>query len=159
MKNEHGNVGVILGSKDIRGHFERIQGFADNLEKHAPNMRIVEVKENHDDDIESFFVTKEMLAQHPEIDGLYIASAGVYGACRAVMQLGLEKKLTIISSDSVPMTAKLIRDGVISASICQQPFTQGSKPLQILFDYIITKEKPETDIFFTDIEIKIRENL
>ncbi|GAP41464.1 LacI family DNA-binding transcriptional regulator [Flexilinea flocculi] len=159
MKNGHGNIGVVLGSKDIRGHYERIQGFADILEKYAPDMRIIEVQENHDDDIESFYVTKEMLAHHPEIDGLYIASAGVYGACRAVMQLGLEKKLTIISSDSVPMTVKLIRDGVIDASICQQPFTQGSKPLQILFDYIISQKKPETDIFFTDIEIKIRENL
>ena len=122
-------------------------------------MKIVATVENHDDDFESFAVTKALFAAHPEIDALFLAAAGVYGACRAVEDLHLAKKLKIISFDCVPSTQKLLREGVITATIAQQPIKQGSKPLDILFDYLGMDIKPEIEHYYTNIEIKIRENL
>lgn len=153
------NVGIITGSRDVLCHTERVTAFTQSLAKHCPNVKIVATVENHDDDFESFAVTKALFAAHPEIDALFLAAAGVYGACRAVEDLHLAKKLKIISFDCVPSTQKLLREGVITATIAQQPIKQGSKPLDILFDYLGMDIKPEIEHYYTNIEIKIRENL
>lgn len=153
------NVGIIIGSPLVLCHSERMSGFTDYVEKHFPNIHIVDKAVNNDDDLDSFSVTKSMLENHPEINALFMAAAGVYGACRAVKALGLAGKLTIICCDTVATTCELVREGVVAATIAQQPFTQGAKPLDILFDYLGMGLSPEKEFFHTKIEIKIKENL
>lgn len=152
------NVGIIVGSMDILCHSERVNGFKQSLANYS-EINIVDIIENYDDDFISFEVTKALLDIHPEIDSLYLASAGVYGACRAVKSANLDKKLKIISYDCVPTTKLLIEDGTIDATITQQPDVQGSKPLSILFDYLVLNITPKNDRFYTNHEIKIRENI
>ena len=53
----------------------------------------------------------------------------------------------------------MMKQGVISASICQQPKIQGTLPLHILFDYLTTGELPEKEINYTNVDIRILENL
>lgn len=153
------NIGVVTGSPEVLCHSERLNGFQQSIAKHCPESHIVEIVENHDDDFESFAAVKQLLAAHPEIDALYLCAAGVYGACRAVESLGLQKKLKIICFDCVPTTKKLLRSGTITATIDQQPLKQGSKPLDILFNYLAMGTLPPEDKIYTTIEIRIRENL
>lgn len=49
--------------------------------------------------------------------------------------------------------------GLIAATICQQPFQQGSLPLTILFAYLTTGEMPASENNYVDVDIRIRENL
>ncbi|NMA06652.1 MAG: sugar ABC transporter substrate-binding protein, partial [Ruminococcaceae bacterium] len=153
------NVGIIVGSMGILCHSERVNGFKQALGRYRREINIVDIIENYDDDFISFEVTKALLDKHPEINSLYLASAGVYGACRAVKSANLDKKLKIISYDCVPTTKLLIEDGTIDATITQQPHVQGSKPLSILFDYLVFNITPKNDRFYTNHEIKIRENI
>ena len=153
------NVGILTGSEWVLCHSERVAGFTGNIKNNAPDIKIIEIIKNNDDDLESYLVTKQLLKSHPEIDALFFAAAGVNGACRAVTELGLGNKLTIISYDTPHTTRKLVQDGIITATISQQPFTQGSKPLDILLEYVGMGIKPEKEYFYTKIEIKIKENL
>lgn len=152
-------VGIITGSHWILCHSERIAGFTDNINKNYPNIQIIDTAINNDDDAESFIVTRKMLTEHPEINALYLVAAGIQGACRAVDDLGLRGKIKIISYDTTEPTCKLVRENVIIATIAQQAFTQGAKPLDILLDYVGLNIKPEKEYFYTKIEIKIKENL
>lgn len=151
------NVGIVYGSQDVLCHSQRIAGFEDKVSAAYPEIRVVASVSNHDDDIESYEVTKRLLAKHPEIDALFLVSAGVYGTCRAV--LAQKHPLTIICYDCTPSTCTMIRKGVIQAAIDQQPVYQGSKPLDILFNAIALNTMPPEEYFFTNIEIKIAENL
>ena len=153
------NVGIIIGSSRVRCHSERVAGFTEYAEKYFPNLKIVDKAINNDDEIDSYNVTMNMLNQFPEIDALYLAAAGVNGACRAVCELGLVGKLSIVSYDATPTTCQLIREGVITATIAQQPEVQGALPLDILFDVNCMGIMPEKEFFYTNIEIKIKENL
>ena len=74
------NVGIVLGSKNVRCHAERVNGFISYLNEHSSDINIVCTVENNDDDFESFSLVKDMIFSHPEIDSLYLASAGVYGS-------------------------------------------------------------------------------
>ncbi len=153
------NIGVVIGSPLVLCHSERLSGFTNYIEKVFTGLKILAKAVNNDDDIDSFRVTRDMLIRFPEIDSLLLAAAGVLGACRAVKDLGLDGKLAIVCYDVVPTTCDLIREGVISAALGQQPALQGAKPLDLLFDYLGMGVTPEKEFYYTETEIKIRENL
>ena len=150
-------VGVIIGSPLVLCHSEREQGFRSRIRAAYPGIGIVDAAINHDDDMESFIVTSRLLNEYPEIDALFLTAAGVTGACRAIRDSG--RTIRVIGYDATEPICALIRDGVIAASISQQPFTQGAKPLDILFDYLGMGIKPDREFYYTKLEIKIRENL
>lgn len=153
------HIGIIMGSPWVLCHSERVAGFTEHIEKHSPGLQIVDTVVNNDDDLESFSAAQKLLQTHPEIDALYLAAAGVQGACRAVEELGLRGKIKTISYDTTAPTRRLVEDGLIIATIAQQPFTQGAKPLDILMDYLGMNIKPHKDCYYTKIEIKIKENI
>ena len=152
-------VGIVMGSPLVLCHSERVAGFTRRIGQAYPNIEIVDTEVNHDDDIQSFVVTKRLLENHPEIDALFLVAAGVVGACRAVNELGLEGKLKVVSYDTTIASIELIRSGAIAVAITQEPFIQGAKPLDILLDYVGFGIKSEQEFFYTTLGIKIKENL
>lgn len=164
------NVGILIGSTNLLCHTQRVVGFSDALKSYyttdflqtlstTGRIRIVDIIENHDDDLESYNQISVLLTAHPEINALYIAGAGVHGACRSIQDAGLAGQICVITYDLVDTTRTLLEEGVISATICQQPGKQGSKPLDILFSYLSTGELPEEEYHYTAVDIRIRENL
>lgn len=152
-------LGIITGSPNILCHTERISGFTDALTQTGRNFTITSIVENHDDEFESYEKTLELLRIHHEINALFFAAGGVYGGCRAVTSLGLAGKIRIISFDNERPTTEQVENGVIAATICQQPKVQGSKPLDILFTYLTEGLMPEKEYFYVDVDIRIRENI
>ena len=151
-------AGIVTGSSKVLCHTDRIAGFRDRIESHYPGIRIVGTIENSDDEFESYDRTLALLREHPEINALYFAAGGVYGGCRAVLAAG-RKDITIISCDKVSTTRDMVLQGVIAATICQQPLIQGTKPLDLLFSCLTTGEKPEKEYHYTTVDIRIRENI
>ena len=159
ITNGTAKVGIITGSPLVLCHTERINGFLDTIHSQYPKMESLEIIANQDDEFQSYKATSELLAKYPEMNALYFTAAGVYGGCRAVLDHHKEHKLKIISFAAVETTKQMLRDGVISATICQQPFQQGSRPVKLLFDYLSTGVYPADPLQYTEASIKIRENI
>jgi len=151
------NIGVIGGLKSVLCHTERIEGFKDVI-SHDPNMKIVDIAWYNDEDDLCFEEVTNLLKEHPEINAMYFTAGAIESGCKAIKALGRDKDMMIITHDKVPSTQKLIKEGLIQATVCQQPVLQGSMPLSLLFDYLTTGENPK-EINYTDIEIYIKENL
>lgn len=152
-------VGIITGFNSIQCHTERIAGFRDRIYANFQNVHIVDIVENQDDEFKSYTVTHNLLTKYTNITALYLTAGGVYGACRALVDLGLAGKLKVICHDDVPDTKKMILDGVVSATICQEPKKQGTLPVKLMFDFLAYGIKPSAELYFTDIIIKIKDNL
>ena len=152
-------VGIITGYTNVQCHVDRVFGFKEKLLEDAPDIEVVACAENHDDDFESYTVTQTMLKEHPEISALYISAGGVYGACRTVLDMGLGEKIKILTHDDIPTTKALVRDGIIDATICQEPEKQGSLPVSMMYDYLTYGMAPKVKHNYTDIIIRIKENL
>lgn len=153
------NIGIITGSPNILCHTERIAGFTACITTHYPQLKIIQTIENNDDDIISYDLTTKLLTEHPEINALFFTAGGVYGGCRAVTTLKRESDITILTFDDIPTTREYILNNIISATICQQPVVQGSKPLDILFAYLTAGELPAREINYTQVDIRIKENM
>ena len=151
-------IGIIEGSHDITCLTERSAGFFDYLSKHYPNMQIVSTaRNNRYDEIENYSLTKKMLEEHPEINALYLSAAGVNGACKAISEVA--RPIKVIAYDCIPRNLQLLEQGLVTAIIDQDPFYQGSKPLDILFEATTTGVSNIKEHYYTDAIIKIPTNL
>lgn len=155
----HVKAGILLGSKSVRNHTQRVEGFQDYFIKNGVDAEILSLAEHHDDDCESYEHTRRMLQSHPEMNALFLAAAGVEGACRAVMEEAAAGQIRVVSFDTAPFTREMLQEGVITATLGQQPEIQGKKALDILLDYLGLDISPASEQFFTKSEIIIQSNL
>ena len=151
-------VGIVLGSRTILGHRQRMEGFRKRMER-LPGFSVVDIVENQDDEICSYEATRDFLQKQPELDALFLAAGGVYGACRAVLSVEREKPLRVIAFDSVPSTVEMMEKGVLQAILYQHPYRQGRKAMEIVFDYLVNGIEPERQAYIMKNEIKLLENL
>lgn len=151
-------VGIVSGSQNVLCHTERIAGFRHVTDSH-PNIHILDIVNNNDDESESYELTAGLLTAYPQINAFYFTAGGVYGGCRSIMASGRHTNMTVIANDIVPTTREFMEKGLIAATICQQPFLQGYNPLAILFTYLTTGEAPVSENNYVDVDIRIRENL
>lgn len=151
------HVGLATGSVKILGHNQRLTGFRNICKSKYPELKVVDIIETEDDDATAYERTARMLAEHPEIEAIYIAAAGPAGVCRAVEESGRE--LVLVANDCTPTIRRLIQSGEVKASICQQPFTQGYQSLTIAVRTLVSGTLPEKDNYIVENEIRICENL
>lgn len=153
------NLLVATGSLSMRGHVQRIEALTGELESCGAEFSIRQVIETGDDTGVAYRRTAEALKNIAGITGVYITSGGTEGACRAVCEAGLAGKIPVVCFDDIPATRHFLREGTITATICQEPFQQGYRSVMMLFDYLMNGRAPKDDLNFTDTVIKIRQNL
>lgn len=152
------NLGVIMGSTNVMGHRQRLEGFRKRMAR-LPNFSIATVIENEDDEFFSYSRTQKMLQTYPNLDGIFIIAGGVYGACRAIEELPTEKRPLTIAFDSVPSTVEMMKRGIVRAILYQHPYRQGRRAMEIVFEYLVNGIAPSKEKHIMKNEIKLLENL
>ena len=150
---------VVTGSLDMQGHAQRIRAFREELSALGEDFRIARIIEAGDDAEVAYRKTLEALKAAPGVNGVYITSGGTDGVCKAVCEAGLAGKIPVVCFDDLPATRRFLREGIVTATICQEPFQQGYRSVQMLFDYLMNGRAPEKSLNFTDTVVKIKENL
>jgi ribose transport system substrate-binding protein len=119
-----GQVVVLVGSLTTSNAVERIAGFEDALK--GSDIKVVQKLSDGMDASKALTNAQTAIQTNPNINGLY----GVYSydgpsAAQAVQAAGKSGRVKIVSDDSDPQTLKFIKDGVIQATVLQQPYQQG----------------------------------
>ena len=78
-----GKVGVVAGSQSLRDHAERIFGFGQVMSLEYPQFGVLSPVEGGDQDDVSEALTARLLADHPDLIGVYNVGAGTAGVARA----------------------------------------------------------------------------
>jgi len=150
---------LYTGSIHILGHNQRITGFNSSIRRYHPTIKILDVFETLDDADKAYESTLHLMKKYKDLDAIYMTAGGIGGTCRALVDSGNAGKIKLFTHDCTSETRPYLETGVISATICQDPFQQGYMPVKILFDYFLDRQIPETDLIFTKIDILLRENL
>ena len=151
------HTGVLLGSLQMLGHRQRLDGFLETMQEH-PDFHFCGVEECEDDDMIAYEKVRQLLLDHPELNSIFIISAGAYGAARAVLAAG-RKDSTMIVFDTIPTTIEMMKKGVIQAALYQHPHQQGQRAMQVVFDYLVNGIAPEHDKYIMRNEIRILQNV
>ncbi|MCE5343257.1 MAG: LacI family DNA-binding transcriptional regulator [Eubacteriales bacterium] len=153
------NLGIVTGVNTLLGHVQRLEGFERHLKDICPDIRTIDRVSAMDDMEHSYRMTLDMLRRHPEIDTLFVTASGTFGTCRAVIELGRERSMQVVSFDSVPSTMEMMRRGLVRAVICQQPFLQGYQAVRAAFDVLLTGTSKQGEQIIMENQVKILENL
>lgn len=152
-------VAVVLGSRKVLAHEQRLRGLRKILKKDFPNVSIVKVLENDDSDEKSYALVQKLLQENKDLTCICFVAAGVEGGLRAVKEAGLEKKLHIVSYDLTDVIKKNMKEGIISATVCQEPYQQGYQGVDIMGKYLLTDQQPEKAEIRTHVYIATKYNI
>lgn len=154
---ESASVVILTGSVQMLGHNQRILGFSQVIRQSCPNIELLDVLETNDDDQTAFELTQKLLARQPRPAALYLTAGGVSGAARAIEAAGCSGDIQVICHDLTEAEKQSLDRGTITVTIGQQPFDQGYKPIQYLFEYLLDGTLPPAETI-TSSEIYIREH-
>ena len=91
------------------------------------------------------------------MDVLYLVNPGDYRICNTIHARW--PALSIITNDLPEEEQRqMLKDGVITATITQEPEMQGRKALELLFQYLAFDQKPEKDRYETKLDILLDVN-
>ena len=156
--NGQAKVLILSGSHRLLSHKQRVNGFKEIVNNRFPGIQVVDTLECNDNNFLAYDLVSQSLKDRPEIDALYIKAEGIKGACEAVSKYP-ERKIRIICFDDVPHVKRLINEGRISATICQQPFQQGLETVQKLFRFFVDNDNVAQKSILMENVIKIQENI
>ena len=123
---------------------ERCRGFAKGIGVDLGNQMI----DSGMDPAEVQNKVKAYLTANPKTDAiLTLGPNSAEPSIRAVKEMGLDGKIYFGTFDLSPAISAAIKDGTISFAIDQQPFLQGSIPIQVLTNYVRYGVAPANSIF------------
>jgi LacI family transcriptional regulator len=154
-----GKFVVEVGFKFIQAHMDRLKGFTDKIAESYPGISVLRIMESEEDNPTLMINTFDALEAHPDINGIYLTCFGIDGIVNAIKLKKTEKKIDIVCHDLMPPIADYIREGLVSATICQDPVKHGYMAMKILSEMVINNREPKKRIYLTSTNIKLAENL
>lgn len=152
-----GEIGIITGSHDITGHEERVRGFVDTIKRSRCNMTVESIQECKDDDYKCYEMVQKVMRDHPLISSFFFAtSGGIFGGCKGLHQMTTRKTFNVVTFDLIGPIREFMKKDVISASVYQEPVTQGIRSLMVLTNKLLENKSPEKDVIYTDLSIKTK---
>jgi ribose transport system substrate-binding protein len=141
---EKGKVGLLIFQKGAVSSDEREKGFVEGMKKY-PGIQLVSTLQANDP-AEATNTTINMLTANPDIAGIFAANEpnGI-GAANALRQRNKVGKIKLVAYDSSPEELKMLEEGVIEATIVQDPFQMGYKGVKTVLDAI--RKKPIAEKF------------
>lgn len=154
-----GQVAIITGFFAVEAHELRRMGFVDYITENYPGIEIVGEVENTDQGDIAFTQATDFMTANPDLKGIYVTAGGPFGAAAAVADAGKAGEVWVVSFDFVDETMEYVRDGVIYATIGQNPFAQGHDPAIRLFNYLVAGKVPPCARLATDAAIVTQDNI
>lgn len=137
---------------------ERMKGFLDELNVSYPHVEVVNEKEGYLFQQGDYTSITRMIAEQPDLEAIYVVNPGDYKICEEIARCSRDKRIRIITNDVMKEQKSLMDEGVISATIGQQPELQGELPLQILYEYLGLGIQPKEQ-YMTELSIYIKQNI
>jgi ABC-type sugar transport system substrate-binding protein len=146
-----GKVAIITGLFSVNAHELRRNGGIEAL-KAYPGITILNAVEDHDSADEAYTATKNFITANPDLKGLYITAGGTHGAAKAIQELKKTNEISLVCFDTYDELIPYLRSGDIDSTLTQDPFGQGSDPVILAFNHIVTGKPEKTGNAFTKMD-------
>lgn len=151
-----GQIAVIVGSMALRDHAERHFGFMQVLSREFPHLRLRPVLEGRDDAARNRAIVQRLLAEIPDLVGVYNAGAGNEGIAAALETSGRARELVWVAHELTPDARRWLLDGVADAIINQDPGHEARSAARVLLarcegtELLPDQERIRIEIFLRD---------
>ena len=156
LSGRKGKVGLIAGSLSLRDHVERQFGFEQVMAGDFPNLELLPVREGRDDRHKVQKVAEQLLADHPDMIGLYNVGAGSSGIVAALEGAGRAREVVFITHELTEDTRRALIDGTIDIIINQDAGHEVRSAIRVLMSkadrapIVDSMERIRIDIYLRD---------
>lgn len=114
-----GPVGIVMGSRALRDHAERLFGFEQVMGTEYTHLRLLPPIEGHDLSQRTEPAVTKLLQREPQLVGLYSIGAGNRGIQAALERSGRAESIVWICHELTPHARQALLTGVADAVINQ----------------------------------------
>jgi LacI family transcriptional regulator len=156
LGSRRGKVGLIAGSLSLRDHVERQFGFEQVMASDFPHLALLPVREGRDDRHKVQRVAEQLLADHPDLIGLYNVGAGAAGIVSALEERGRAKDVVFIAHELTEDTRRALIGGTIDIIINQDAGHEVRSAIRVLMSkadkapIVDEMERIRIDIYIRD---------
>lgn len=156
LRGVTGKVGLIAGSLALRDHIERQFGFEQVMTHEYPKLVLLPVRESRDDWRKLEDMTAQLLAEQPDLVGIYNVGGGTRGIVAGLETAGRSRDIVLIAHDLSDSNRKALIRGTIDAVINQDPGHEVRSAVRVLMSkadnipLIESQERIRIDIFLRD---------
>lgn len=151
-------VGLIAGSLDLRDHSERHEGFREICRSEYPRLRLIGPEEGFDEAGMTGACVSSLVAEHPDLAGLYSMGAGNSGLIEALHVTGRAGHMRIVAHELTAATRAALKDGAIDVVLDQNPVGEIQAALAAARATIFKTDRTMPDTIIA-IGIFLRDNL
>ena len=131
-------------------------GFRAVLREDFAHIQIVDTRETLDDRQTAQHEAMLLLAQYPDVVGIYSVGGGTFGIAEAVKSRASPERLVLIGHEATATNKQLLLDGLLDAVIDQNPRVEAREALNIL---TAAAEKQPYAFVAPRIQVVFKENL
>ncbi|MDD2503251.1 MAG: LacI family DNA-binding transcriptional regulator [Clostridia bacterium] len=155
--NRSGECCIISSTNFWSGDtsYKRVQGFLEHVENNYPDFHIV--GSYRCTLAESSSVVLKAMKDHPEAKGFYFDQYRILLNNYKIFEK-TEKDYVVIGHEYEEEYKKALQEGTITAILAQERVCQGYYPVIMLYNYLITGEKPDRDSYYSNTNIIIGAN-
>ena len=140
----NGKVAMLRGAPGTSWAENRGNAFKKTLAEKFPHITVVGEQYSQSTPADGLKLMEDFLQTFPQLDGVYNGADTVaIGAAQAVLASGKKDKIVITTADYQLDTEKFIREGVINASVVQQPGIIGRWGMRAAINTLEKREVPK----------------
>lgn len=150
-----GKVLIINGYFTNRSNSLRIDGFIEEMRNTYPDVHLLGVQSSQDKAALVEDIILQTLQNHPNLDGIFLASAGQKGVASAMKKSGQKQRPFIIAYDITPRNVECLKQGDFDFLIDQENERQGYLAAMLLYHVLADGQFPE-EYVYTNIQLKTK---
>ena len=151
-----GPVAVMIGNRHVVDHDEKVCGFQAEAERRGLN--VVAVCEHKDDPKLGYSVTRQLLREHPELRGMYVATDNFDGIARALKEQKTAGRIKVVATGVFPEIQAAMDADLVHFALDQRMADQGEMAVQQLHELLSQQPLPASKILVPP-RIAVRENI
>lgn len=167
----HGKIAIMAIHREVLCIDQRIDGFIEKLIKDFPAISIAKTYdisggshlydyEMYQDDVYRF--TRELILSDPGITGLYVSNSLTNYASRAVYDLNVADRVSVVGHETTEDTSELMLNDALNGLVCQNPKLEVYEAIKHLYNMLNTgndfSDEHDLHTQYEPITIRIKEN-
>ncbi|MDE2793033.1 MAG: LacI family DNA-binding transcriptional regulator [Paracoccaceae bacterium] len=112
-----GKVGILVGNHRYRNQDLNESGFRSYFREHDLDFTLLEPRSTYESAAVAREMTEHLLAEHPDMCGLFISGGGITGALAALRDADLRKEFVSVGYELMEPTRKGLIDGTLTLVI------------------------------------------
>ncbi|TYP48729.1 ABC transporter substrate-binding protein [Thermosediminibacter litoriperuensis] len=153
-----GKIAIINAQPGSGTTMMRENGFKDRIKEKYPDIQIVTVQYSMGDKAKALNQTLDILTANPDLAAFYATNEGsTVGVARGVKEKGVAGKVKVVGFDKSQDIINALNEGLIQATMVQNPYQMGFLGVQFAVDAIEGKSvEKKVD---TGVKVITKDNL